>query len=411
MKVDFRNITKCRICYSKELKGILNLGKQPAANSLKRRKFEKEKLFPLNLVVCNKCKTSQLSCTVNPNSLFQNYVWVTGTSKSTLDYLKYFFKKTKKYLNTGKNNILEIASNDGSLLSIYKKNGHRILGVDPAKNICSIANKNKIKTVCGFFSSEMTNRNNIVSKFNPDIIIARNVIPHVENIHSVIKGIANLSSISTKVLIEFHYSKKIVDELQYDSIYHEHVFYFTIISLTNLFKIYGLFPFDLFTSPISGGSLVISFSRQKIKASNIFSRYLSLEKKNRLNNISTWKNFGKSSIKHSLSFIKLIKKSEKNNIIGFGSSARSSTFLNFTKLNHKKINIIFDNNPFKSNKYTAGTNIKIISPISYSFSKNKKYTFIILAWNFKSEIITYIKKLNIKCKIIIPFPNIKEINL
>ncbi len=406
-----KKISKCRICLSTKLVSILNLGDQPAANSLKKKQFDKEKSFPLNVIVCEDCKTSQLSCTINPEILFQNYVWVTGTSKSTIDYLQYFYNKSKKYFSSKKNNILEIASNDGSLLKIYKEKGHKILGVDPAKNISSIANKKKLNTECGFFSYKLSKKNKKIAQYNPDLIIARNVIPHVENIHSVVKGISNIASNKTKVLIEFHYAKKIINDLQYDSIYHEHIFYFTIKSLSYLFKKYNFYPFDVFSSPISGGSLVISFSKEKIKKTKSLLKYISSEKQKKINSISTWKKFGLSSIDHAENFNAYLKKYKNPKVIGFGSSARSSTFLNFCKLDNKTIDLILDNNPLKNNKYTAGTDIKIISPNSFNFSNKYKYTFVILAWNFKKEILSYLKNLKLNGFILIPFPKIKKTNL
>ena len=123
---DFKIIKKCRVCQETELISVLNLGSQPLANSLKKKQFENEKKFPLHVIICKNCKTSQLSCTINPQILFKKYVWVTGTSKSTLNYLEFFFHKSKKFLNKRNKRIFEIASNDGSLLNIFKKNGHKI---------------------------------------------------------------------------------------------------------------------------------------------------------------------------------------------------------------------------------------------------------------------------------------------
>ena len=260
MKI-YKNIYICRICSSSNLKFVLDLNNQPTANQLTKNFKQKEIKVPLKLLFCNSCKTTQLSSTVNSKYLFSKYVWVTGTSNVAKKYCQRFVEITKKKFRDVKF-VLEIASNDGTLLKEYKKNGYKILGVDPAKNIARKANKNKIKTLPSFFDFNLSNYIN--QKFDkPDMIIARNVIPHVENIHSIIRGFKNLSKKNGVIAVEFHYLYEIIKGLQYDSIYHEHLYYFSLKSISNLFKKYELYPFDYDKSPISGGSIVLYFSHQK----------------------------------------------------------------------------------------------------------------------------------------------------
>ena len=395
---------KCLVCNNKIFNQILNLKKQPLANSLRIKKSDKQKKYPLNLVHCKKCSTVQLDYVVNPKKLFENYVWKTNSSKFVKIYAKEFFNKFNKKLNKN-SKILEIASNDGTFLRDFKKKNHFVIGVDPAKNIAQIANNANIKTIPKFFNLKTSK--NIKKNYGKfDFVFARNVIPHVKEINSIIKGVNNIMNDKGICAIEFHYSGKILDELHYDSIYHEHLHYFTIKTISKIFGKFNLFPFDVFKSPISGGSLVISFSKKRIKKSTNLNKLIKKENLKKYNSYKTWKNFGTKSQIHKEILVKIIEKfkNKKYQIIGYGASARSSTVINYADINEKSVEYIIDNNPLKKNKFSPGTNIKIISfsEIKKSF---KKLCIIIFAWNFKDEIINSLKKFRIKAKLIIPFPN------
>lgn len=394
------DIKKCRLCNSKSLVKIIDLKDQPPANSL-HKKNEKIRKFPLILLFCKKCSTSQLSISLDPKYLFKKYFWVTSTSSAAKKHSSFFYKKISKYLKK-KSNIIEIASNDGTFLEPFIKNGHSVLGIDPATNIAKVANSRGIKTIAEFFNYNLSNRLKKKYKDN-SVIFARNVIPHVKNIDSVVSGIANLANKKTKVAIEFHYSKNILLDLQYDSIYHEHIFYFTIKTISILFKKYGLNPFDVFKSPISGGALVLLFSKEKIKKSTSLKKMEFDEKRLKINLLEKWKTFGKQSLLHADKFKHDIIKNLSNNnkIFGYGASARSSTLLNFCDLDNEKIDFIIDQNPLKHNLYTPGTNIPIYS-FKKAKNKIKNMKMVLLAWNFKKEVINYMKSNKFKNKIIIP---------
>jgi hypothetical protein len=396
----YKLIKYCRICGSIKLKKIINLNDQPPANSLHKKNVS-IKNVPLELLYCLKCHTAQLSATVNPKYLFNNYLWLTSTSTTAKKYSDFFFNKINQKIKE-RSFIVEIASNDGTFLRPFKKSGHKILGVDPAKNIVNIAKKQKINTICNFFNYK-TSKKILKNNGHADIVIARNVIPHVKDIHSIIKGISSLLSEKGIAVIEFHYAKIIIDELHYDSIYHEHLFYFTIETITNIFGKYLLKPFDIFRSPISGGSLVLFFSKENKKESVLLKKIKKDEKRFDLNSFSKWRVFAKKTYLHSKELKKTLDhyllKDQK--LVGFGASARSSTLLNFNNINSSKILYIMDKNSLKHNLYTPGSNI-LVCPYRRI---NKHYNVILLAWNFKDEFIKYLKSTNYKGKIIIPLPN------
>lgn len=404
----YKKVKKCRICYGSRLLHILNLKDQPPANSLRNHLNDKIRSIPLNLMFCKDCCTVQLQETVKPDYLFSDYIWVTGTSDRIKSYSNLFVNNIiKKY--SGKNKkILEIASNDGTVLKKFKKENFSCLGIDPAKNLAKLAKKKGIKTISKFFNYQLSSE--IKKKYGVQgIIFARNVIPHVENIHSVVKGISNLIDKNNKslVAIEFHNSSSILNELHYDSIYHEHIFFFSIQTISNVFKKYGLFSFDIFKSPISGGSWVLFFSKKRNKKSISLKKLEEYEKRNKINRFVRWKKFSRESITHSKKLkdkISYINKKLNKKMIAYGASARSSTMLNFSGLNNQHISFIMDKNKMKDRKFTPGTDIKIISLSKcLSLIKKEKY-LLILAWNFKKEIIIFLKEKGFKGKFLIPLP-------
>ena len=404
----YSKINKCRVCDHKILINLLDLGSQPLANALikSKRNFKKEIKIPLELCMCNKCKLIQLKHTVDPKILFQKYLWVTGTSKKVKTYRKFFFDELKKNIVLKDKFICEIASNDGFFLEYIKKN-NKAIGIDPAKNIAKIANSKGIKTHVDFFNLDTAKKITKIYKKKPDLVICRNVIPHIENIKSVMRGLNKLISKDGIGAIEFHNARNIIKKKHYDYIYHEHVYYFTLTTINDVLKRHGLFGFDFFQSPISGGSLVILFKKIKTMQTKKFERMINAEHKSKLNSISNWKKLGKVCNNHKVKLNKVINKYKSiKKIAAYGASARSSTLINYLNLNNKIIKKVFDLNPLKSELYTPGTHIKIQKPIA----KNLKNfdVIILLAWNFKDEILQFLKKIQFKGDVIIPLPKIEQ---
>ena len=404
-------INKCRSCDNRELINIVNLGKQPLANALLKnlRQIKKEIRVPLAICMCKKCKLIQLTHTVSPSILFKKYLWVTGTSQKVSSYRKFFFKKLKKYKSLKNNFICEIASNDGFFLEKVKKD-NQVIGIDPAKNIGKIANLKGIKTHIDFFNLNTAKKINKIYKKKPDLIICRNVIPHIENIKSVMQGLKILISDNGIGVIEFHNAKNIIKNSHYDYIYHEHIFYFTLTSINNVLKNNGLYGFDFFKSPISGGSFVILFKKMKTNQSKNFKKMIEYENKSQINSITKWKKLDKVCLDHKFRLNNIIKKfAKEKDVAAYGASARSSTLINYLNLDNKTIKKVFDLNPLKSNLYTPGTHILIKKPFDKEL--NKFNIIILLAWNFKREILNYLKKIKFIGDIIIPLPKIKLVKL
>lgn len=406
---NFSTIAKCRISNSKKLTKILDLGMQPLANSLKKKQFGQEDKFKLSISFCEESSLLQLNETIKKEILFDQYIWVTSTSLTAKNYAQTFYEEVTKEIELDKNNdlIIEIASNDGTFLKPFVKKGFKkVIGVDPAKNICDIAIKDGIETINDYWSEDLSN--NLKKQYgNAKLVFARNVIPHVSEINNVMSGIENILSDDGIGVFEIHDANVIFEQLQYDSIYHEHLCFYTLESISFLLKKFNLYPFEIKKSPISGGAFVIYFSKKRINLTKNIELALESENKSKVNKLDSWIQFALKVQEHKVEMNKIFENYSQKKIVGFGSSARSQTFLNYCNLNEKNIDQIIDNNPMKQNLYSPGTDIKIVD--FRSGINLKPDVIFILGWNFKEEIINQCRSAGYKGEFILPFPNTPKI--
>lgn len=404
MQSIYSEIDACRLCSSKDLYSVLDLGSQPPANSLREDLSKPVPEAPLGLVLCAHCSAIQLTATVDPDYLFSQYVWVTATSATAKSYSQVYCSEVLKRAIVEHPFVVEIASNDGTFLRQFKDKGCQVLGVDPAQNIAADATNAGVPTWAEFFDIAIAKKI-LAEKQQPNIVMARNVIPHVKEIHSIVEGLSALVDVTGMVVIEFHYAKTIAEELHYDSIYHEHLFYFSVKSLCALFAQYDLFPFDVFASPISGGSLVLFFSRNELEPSVTLRELIEIEDLSGLNNLGTWQRFGVESIKHAQSLKSVVVEyAQKGKLAAYGASARSSTLMNFAGISTQEIEFVVDRNPIKHELYTPGTNIPIVS-YEEGLKKLDGKHLLLLAWNFEEEIVKDLRASGFKGDIIVPLPN------
>lgn len=400
----YETIANCRICSSKNIQEVLDLGDQPPANSLYKANNTSPPNVPLRLMYCNDCSTVQLGENVEPDYLFSQYLWVTGTSNKAIEYSHEFARKALTQIDEKniKPFIVEIASNDGTFLKRFIESGSKVLGVDPAKNIAEGANNNGIPTNTNFFTEELAEQ--IVSEEGEvDVTIARNVIPHVKEIHSVIKGMKSLLKDEGTGIIEFHNAGLILEDLHYDYIYHEHLFYFTLKTITGLLNKHNMYVYDVMKSPISGGSWVVYFSKNKKEKTKELIKYEKQELENNINSFSRWVEFTSQVAIHSDKIKEMVIKSDKK-IPAYGASARSSTLLNFCGINNKHISVVIDKNPMKNGLMTAGSNIPVVSLEDGLKEIKNSEKILLLAWNFQDEIVQELREAGYSGKFIIPLP-------
>ena len=396
--------TECRVCRSERLLPVLDLGSQPPANSLRSDPGEQLEVVPLELVFCADCRTSQLTATVDPAELFRDYVWVTGTARTTRQYSEVFRDRVLGIVGrTDDRMVVEVASNDGTFLARFQDAGCRVLGVDPAANIVEVANEAGVPTRCDFFDLRVAEE--VRAEHGPaDVVIARNVIPHVREVHSIIEGMAHLLDDGTAV-IEFHTASQIVRELHYDSIYHEHLFYFSLSTLASLCGRYGLRAFEVFDSPISGGSRVLVLARTDRPVSAALVEGLAEEEAAGLNGHLAWEAFSRASRRHALELRDVVRDcSRRSRIVGYGASARSSTMLNYAGITTDDVAVVIDENPYKQGRYTPGTDLPIVSRPEGLDLLGRDGTVLLLAWNFADEILGDLRRDGIANDVIIPLP-------
>ena len=398
----WESISTCRICDSDLLSEVLDLGAQPPANSLYPPNETPPPRIPLRALFCNKCGCVQLGESVNPEYLFGKYLWVTGTSRTATEYSQRFAQRALQKIKTQQPFVVEVASNDGTFLQEFKKQNSEVLGIDPAKNIAELANSNGIPTQADFFTQEVA-ENVLKSWRTADIAIARNVIPHVKEIHSVIRGIKTLINTTGVGIIEFHDSSLLLKELQYDYIYHEHLFYFTLQSIQNLLIQHGLYAFDVNRSPISGGSWVIYFCSQEKQKSEMLLHAEKSENQHRVNQYQSWVEFGEKAKIHRDQLKQFIEEIGEP-ILAYGASARSSTLLNYAEITSQQIAAIIDRNSLKHELITPGTSVTVISyEEGIKRMKNMK-KLLLLAWNFTDEVVKDLRRHGYTGQFIQPLP-------
>lgn len=400
---EFETIKCCRICRHAKVQIVLDLGEQPPANSLYKDGDKPPSFVPLRLGRCESCGTIQLLETVNPGQLFSKYVWLTQTATTAVKYAEVFADRADLVLGKKGLSVLEVGSNDGTFLKVFQIRGHKVLGVDPASNIGEVARAAGVPTVSDFFSAELASK--LVKESGKfDLVIARNVLPHVADLHSVIDGIREALSISGVAIFEFHRADLIMEELHYDSIYHEHLYLHSLQSIENIASRYGLKAFDLNESPISGGSFVVYFAFDSRDESQSLITARAHEEKIQVNSLKSWQNFSELSREHIAKFRSLVLTSvdAKKKVVGFGASARSSTLLNAARLSSKQISVIADNNEWKQGLFAPGSAIQIVSP-QEAFAL-KPDVVVLLAWNFKSELLSQLKSIGFHGDVILPLP-------
>lgn len=400
---DYVTIDKCRICDSLDIQEILNLGFQPLANNL-REILDKsiEKKFPLILVRCKACTSIQLSVNVNPKLMFQEYLWVTGTTETARKHCEVLAQEVIKWTKNSAE-VLEIGSNDGTLLREFRKlTSGKIHGVDPAKEISDSARTNDINIHADFFNLRFAI--DFVKDFGKvDIVIARNVLSHVPDLIDVIKGIDKLLLEDGIFIVEFHEASRILNEIHYDSIYHEHTFYHSIRSMTEAQSKVGLIPFDIMESPISGGSFVLVSSRITKKPSQGLLEAIERENSLGVLNEDAWLNFAKLAAKNLEDINEFLVSNSKRKIRAFGASARSSTLMNAIGERAKGLEAIADNNPLKWGKLSPGNHLKIDSPKTVIQSDTE--IVFICPFNFEGEIVKYLREeMNWHGDVFLPLP-------
>jgi hypothetical protein len=401
---------KCRSCKLENLEPILDLGKHPWCNDfLTEAELGNENLYPLKLMYCNDCTLLQLDYTVPKETMFKNHTYVSSTTNTLKKHFYELAIENKEQFNLKEDDlIIDIGGNDGTQMIQYKKAGiDNVLNVESADNIAELSIKDGINTINDFFNEELIDRHNLNNKAK--IINASGVFFHLEELHSVIRGIKKALKSDGVFVVQFMYAGTMVEKLNFDGIYHEHLCYYTIDSLSKLLSPYGLRIFDAYYSDIHSGSIIAKVCNSDADFSNTerYENSLLIDRKYNKQSFVDFANTVKSKkddLKNILIDIK--SKNPQAKIYAYGAPAKGNTLLNYFQISNSLIDKCVEVNELKIGLYLPKTHIPIIKE---SIEDVPDY-YLLLAHNFAEEIIERNKDLIEKgVKFIIPFPEIQII--
>ena len=404
-------VEECQICRSKKLFEFINLGFHPAVNDFFDSSYKKELIetYPMPILLCEECDLIQLGIHVDPKKIFpKHYAYRSGTTQILIENFKDLSKDVQSIIDLKEGDlVIDIGSNDGTLLKNFKDMGVRVLGIEPT-DVALLAIKAGIETENIPFSYE--NAKKIKEKYGKaKLITAANVFAHIENINDIVKGIYELLDDDGIFISENHYLSDLIETLQYDTFYHEHLRYYSLHSLTYLFQQHDMKIFDSKKIPTHGGSIRVfsckdnlNFNVSKQHTDNID---FELKGKNLLEESI---NFGERTKNSKISILNCITDLKRKNhqIVGISAPSRASTLINYVGIDKTMFDYICEiDGSLKIGKNIPGTDIPVISE-SYLFEDQPDYAFI-LSWHIADELIPKLKKKGYKGKFIIPLPEIK----
>ncbi len=375
----------CRCCRGKNLLLYLDLGKQPLANSY--HKGEKLPLAPLEVVLCRDCFHNQLSVVVDPDFMFRNYLYVSGTTDTFRKHTKDLAADAVKRINKKKLSVMDVACNDGTQLEYFRDLGCSVIGVDPALNLRPITKKKKINVLVEYWTQDVASK--YTGKF--DIITGTNVFAHVDDVDEFLKASKIALAQDGILILEFPYANNMVSHNEFDTVYHEHLSYFLVNSFRKLTERMGFHIYDIMRTPIHGGSIRFFVKKGIGQHCEKVDDLIREEKKKGLLKIQTYKAFAKNVQQNKADMIKLLDnlKRKGKKVIGYGASAKGNTMLNYFKID---LEYVIDDNDLKWDYKTPGRDIPIRGPKTLTSEKEDLHV-VIMSWNFYNEIIRRISAL------------------
>ena len=401
----FKKSEICRVCHGRNLAKVLSLGSTPPANAfLKKEDLNNpEPSFPLELDFCKDCSFVQLGHVVSPGLLFGNYVYTSSTSSVFVAHFKSFAAEmAQRFGLNSESLVVDMGSNDGILLRPYKEMGIKIMGVDPAANIAAMATQNGIETMAAYFTPEVAKKI-VQEKGQAAIVTATSVFPHIDNLDEVVDGVKILLADDGVFIIEAYYLLDLIKKNLFDTIYHEHLSYFTVKTINNLFNRLGMQVFDVSKTDTHGGSLRVFVQKHggKHSVTSNIDKFIAEEEFEKIDNIETLLNVQAKITENKVRLMDLLAglKAKGKRIVGYGAPAKGNTLLNYFNIGSDIIDYIIDDSPSKQGLYTPGTHIPVQA--SSMLKENPPDYILILAWNFADSII---KKCQDFENFIIPVP-------
>lgn len=399
----------CRSCKGTSLVRVFSFGPTACANAFVKEKdlYGYEYIFPLDVYFCKTCSLLQMRDVVSREFMFKDYVYVSSMSPVFIKHFEDFAGNVFQRFDLNKESlVVDIGSNDGILLKPFKKMGARVLGVEPAKTVAKIARDNGVPSVPEFFSKDLART--LAKKYgHADVMTATNVFAHVNDLDDLVGGVASWLKPDGVFIIEVPYLINFIDNNLFDTVYHEHLSYFSVNSLSTLLSRLGMKIFDVQLVSSHGGSIRV-FIKKKVsnrKVENSVAGFLKKEKKARLADLNTYRKFNERVQKNKAALIALLSrlKSLDKKIAGYGAPGKGNTLLNFFGIGSDLLDYIVDDSPPKQGLYTPGKRIPVVG--RGRLEKEHPDYLLIIAWNFAESIINNNKKFKkAGGKFIIPVP-------
>jgi SAM-dependent methyltransferase len=381
----------CRICDATDLDPILSLGPTPLANAFLRSadEFGAERSYPLDVYFCGRCGLLQLLDVVNPEVLFRHYLYVTGTSATQIEHNRAYARAVIDRLGLGSADlVVEVASNDGTLLRAFAAQGVRTLGIEPARNLAAEASAAGIETVGEFFTGELARRLR-AERGAARAVVANNVLAHVDNPGDFLAGCRELIADDGLIAIEVPYVGELLDRVEYDTVYHEHLSYFSIGSLLRLAESAALSVVRLDRVPVHGGSLRLFFSRSPGGHAPEVLALEAGERRAGLMDAARYRRFAADVEDSRTMLVDLLERlaAAGRVVAGYGAPAKGNTLLNFCRIGPRLVRYTVDRNPRKVGLFTPGMHIPVRELSALTSGEDVPDHLVILAWNLAEEIM------------------------
>lgn len=385
---DARASFGCRVCDSRRLEPVIDLGHQPWCNHfLRPEDVGREPFYPLRVVYCHDCRTAQLDYTVSKETMFGDHTYVSGITRSLSDHFRNVAQEVDRRFplpeGEGARSVLDIGSNDGTQLKHYRELGYDVLGIESSKSTAALAEAAGIATLNEFFNREVARR--LARKF--DVINAAGVFFHLEELHSVTEGIREALADDGVFVVQFLYMKRIMENVAFDQIYHEHLLYYNLATIETLLARHGLSMFDAYVSPIHGGS-VIGFvtHRGRRNASERLAELRRAEDEAKSNDVTTYHSFARrieQMKRRDLAYLEAARRAGKR-VFGMGAPVKGNTLLNYFGIGPQLIECLVEKNELRRGLFSPGMHLPVRIERELEAPPDIYY---VLAWNFKQEIL------------------------
>jgi SAM-dependent methyltransferase len=383
---------QCRVCDSTDLELAVDLGRQPWCNHfLKPEEVGTEPFYPLRVVYCNRCSTAQLDYTVRKEVMFGDHTYLSGVTRSLSEHFKSVAAEVDLHVSVSgrQKSVLDIGSNDGTQLKHFQALGYDVLGVESSRGTARIANEAGVPTVNDYFNRDVVRR--LGRRF--DVINAAGVFFHLEELHSVTEGIREALHDDGVFVVQFLYMKRIVENLAFDQIYHEHLLYYNLKNIQTLLERHGLSMYDAYLAPIHGGSVIGFVTHQgKRPATERLRKMRRAEDEAKSNDLATYQTFARrieEMKQRDVAYLQKAKEQGKR-VFGMGAPVKGNTLLNYFGIGPDRLSCLVEKNKLRRGLYSPGMHIPILIEDELPEPPDAYY---VLAWNFQKEILANNKHL------------------